>query len=437
MRQKLRPEGLKLLAFFTSVAGRFGNVGQGDYGAANETLNRLAWQLHREWPGVRVLSINWGPWDAGMATDAIRAGFRSRGVEPIPVPAGRRFLLDEMAFGPRNDVELVAGQGPWTQAPSAPEQIAPSNASTTEASSGEFPFVRRPPRIGVGGAVTLEHRLSLDADPYLIDHCMDGKPVLPAAAGLEYMAQFVAAGWPEWRVAEMLDVRALSGIVFEGNGHRDLILRARSSTHSEAGQQAVTVEILDPSRKAANYRATAVLMPRLPEAPVADNDLLVGAERMEASRAYSEFLFHGERFRLLRGIDGLSIAGIDAAVMPSTPRAFLGAHVNGARWLFDPGMMDLPPQLAFLWARVHRDMGALPSRFGRVARYGNTPVSGPLSLRMRLKAGAHDLALIYDAQFVDANGLVRVAIFDGESTMSPALNRLAPNHSEFIAGVRA
>ncbi|MDB5986697.1 MAG: family NAD(P)-dependent oxidoreductase, partial [Nevskia sp.] len=294
MQQKLRPEGLKLLAFFTSVAGRFGNVGQSDYGAANETLNRLAWQLHREWPGVRVLSINWGPWDAGMATDAIRAGFRSRGVEPIPVPAGRRFLLDEMAFGPRNDVELVAGQGPWTQAPTAPEQAAPAGASIPEAAepSTEFPFVRRPPRIGVGGAVTLEHRLSLDADPYLIDHCMDGKPVLPAAAGLEYMAQFVAAGWPEWQVAEMLDVRALSGIVFEGNGHRDLILRARSSTHSEAGQQAVTVEIIDPSRKAANYRATAVLMPRLPEAPIADNDLLAGAERMEASRAYSEFLFH-------------------------------------------------------------------------------------------------------------------------------------------------
>ncbi len=435
MRQKLKPEGLKLLAFFTSVAGRFGNVGQGDYGAANETLNRLAWQLHREWPGVRVLSINWGPWDAGMATDAIRAGFRSRGVEPIPVPAGRRFLLDEMAFGPRNDVELVAGKGPWTQAVTAPESQEPATVSA--AGSNEFPFVRRAPRVGVGGAVTLEHRLSLEADPYLIDHCMDGKPVLPAAAGLEYMAQFVAAGWPEWQVAEMLDVRALSGIVFDGNGHRDLVLRARSSTHSEAGQQAVTVEIIDPSRKAANYRATAVLMPRLPEAPIADQDLLVGADRMNAARAYGEFLFHGERFRLLREIEGLSGQGIDAAVSNSSPRAFLGAQAQGASWLFDPGMMDLPPQLAFLWARVFRDMGALPSRFGRVARYGTTPVSGPLTLRMRLKPGTHEQALIYDAQFIDASGAVRIAIADGESTMSPALNRLAPNHSEFIAGLRA
>ncbi|MDB5985893.1 MAG: hypothetical protein JWR16_946, partial [Nevskia sp.] len=145
----------------------------------------------------------------------------------------------------------------------------------------------------------------------------------------------------------------------------------------------------------------------------------------------------GERFRLLRGIEGLSLSGIDAAVVPSTPRAFLGEQVNGARWLFDPGLMDVPPQLAFLWARVHRDMGALPSRFGRVARYGSTLVTGPLSLRMRFKPAAHEQALIYDAQFIDASGHVRIAIFDGESTMSPALNRLAPNHSEFIAGLRA
>ncbi|MDR3417970.1 MAG: SDR family NAD(P)-dependent oxidoreductase, partial [Nevskia sp.] len=439
LRRRLRPDSLKLLSFFTSVAGRFGNVGQGDYGAANETLNRFAWQLHREWPGVRVVSINWGPWDAGMATDAVRAGFRARGVEPIPVPAGRRFFLDEMAFGSRKDVELVAGRGPWEHqdTEAATLEVVSDGAAETETQDTRFPFIRRAPRVGVGGAVTLEQRLGLSEDTYLIDHCMDGKPVLPAAAALEYMAQFVAASWPEWQVAEMRDVRALAGIVLEGYTQRDLVLRARASTHSEPGQQAVTVEILDPNRKAACYRATAILMTELPESPAAYIVPLPDGVAMEAGRAYGEFLFHGERFRLIRRITGLAPGGIDADVMPSHPRAFLGEKYNQAHWLFDPGLMDVPPQLAFTWSRVHRDMGALPTRFGRVARFGQAPLSGPLSLTMRLKPGSHDNALVYDAQFIDASGNVRLLIMDGESTTSAALNRLAPNHRDFVSGLIA
>ncbi|HZR38198.1 MAG TPA: SDR family NAD(P)-dependent oxidoreductase [Nevskia sp.] len=429
LSRRLRHDSLKLLAFFTSVAGRFGNVGQGDYGAANETLNRLAWKLHHEWPGVRVVSINWGPWDAGMATDAIRAGFRSRGVEPIPVASGRRFFLDELAYGARNEVELVAGAGPWhNQAAEFTEAPAPGAAK-------RLPLIRQPLRIGAGGAVTLEQRLHVDDDHYLADHVMDGKPVLPAAAAMEYMGQFVAAGWPEWQVAELREVRALNGIVLEPGQGRDLVLRARASTHSEAGQQAVTIELLDPHRKLACYRASAILAPQLPQAAAARFAPLHGASTMDAGHAYRELLFHGERFRLARHIGGIGADGIDAEVVPSTPLWFLGEPGRDARWLFDPGLLDLPPQLAWVWARVHRDMGALPSRFGRVLRYGAAPQGGPLSLAMRFKPAPNELTLCYDAQLRDASGRLLLQVIDGESTMSAALNRMSPGHA--AAGLSA
>jgi len=433
LSRRLRPDTLKLLSFFTSVAGRFGNVGQGDYGAANETLNRLAWQLHREWPGVRVVSINWGPWAAGMATEAIVAGFRSRGVEPIPVMSGRRFFLDELAYGARNDVELVAGVGPWQhQAPAAEPSptVAESVALPLDGAAESLPLIRHPLRIGVGGAVTLEQALTLRDDPYLLDHVMDGKPVLPAAGAVEYMAQFVAAGWPEWQVAELSEVRALHGVILEGEQERELVLRARASTHSAPGQQAVTIELLEPGRKAACYRATAVLMTQLPEMPPARIDPLADAVPVETGRIYGELLFHGDCFRLVQRISGLSAGGIDADVMPSQPRAFLGEAFRNARWLFDPGLLDIPPQLAFVWARLNRNMGALPSRFGKVTRFGVAPLHGPLSLAMRFKPQPNDLTLLYDAQIVDASGNVRLLVTDGESIMSPALNRLSPGHGE-------
>ncbi|MFM7151251.1 MAG: SDR family NAD(P)-dependent oxidoreductase, partial [Gemmataceae bacterium] len=67
LEKELHPESLKFLVFFSSVAARFGNVGQTDYAAANEVLNKLARKLDRDWIG-RVVSIGWGPWDeVGMA----------------------------------------------------------------------------------------------------------------------------------------------------------------------------------------------------------------------------------------------------------------------------------------------------------------------------------------------------------------------------------
>jgi len=91
----LRPESLKFLVFFSSVAGRFGNAGQIDYAAANEYLNKLAAHLDAQWPG-RVVAIDWGPWDAGMISEELRRLYASRGISLIPLDAGTRMFLNEL-----------------------------------------------------------------------------------------------------------------------------------------------------------------------------------------------------------------------------------------------------------------------------------------------------------------------------------------------------
>jgi acyl transferase domain-containing protein/short-subunit dehydrogenase len=106
LARKLRPEGLRFLVFFSSLSGRLGNAGQVDYSAANEFLNKLAAHLDREWPG-RVVAINWGPWDTGMMSAGLRAAYKERGIDLIPVDAGVESLLAELRRTSSGEPEVI------------------------------------------------------------------------------------------------------------------------------------------------------------------------------------------------------------------------------------------------------------------------------------------------------------------------------------------
>lgn len=112
LARALDPESLRFCVFFTSVAGRFGNRGQGDYAAANETLAKLAAYLDAGWPG-RVMAIDWGPWDSGgMVTEEVKAKFAGMRIEPVPPALGVEALAWEIAQ-PDGPAEIVWGRGPW------------------------------------------------------------------------------------------------------------------------------------------------------------------------------------------------------------------------------------------------------------------------------------------------------------------------------------
>ena len=88
---------LKLLALFSSSTGRFGRAGQVAYAAANEAVNKFAQAEARRRPDCRVVAVNWGPWDGGMVTPALRGVFAAEGIGLIPLAAGARHLLAEFA----------------------------------------------------------------------------------------------------------------------------------------------------------------------------------------------------------------------------------------------------------------------------------------------------------------------------------------------------
>jgi acyl transferase domain-containing protein/NAD(P)-dependent dehydrogenase (short-subunit alcohol dehydrogenase family) len=103
----LKPEAIRFAALFSSIAGRFGNVGQSDYAAANEILNKLAIWLDRKWKG-RVVSMIWGPWSGVGMVSELEGHLGGRGLRMIPPEVGRSLLSDELRFGAKGVVEVIA-----------------------------------------------------------------------------------------------------------------------------------------------------------------------------------------------------------------------------------------------------------------------------------------------------------------------------------------
>jgi acyl transferase domain-containing protein/NAD(P)H-dependent flavin oxidoreductase YrpB (nitropropane dioxygenase family)/acyl carrier protein len=102
----VRPDSLKFTALFSSIAGRFGNVGQSDYAAANEVLNKLAHWLDLRWPG-RVLSVVWGPWSGVGMVSQLESHLGRQGLGMIAPEVGRSLLIDELRYGRKGDVEVI------------------------------------------------------------------------------------------------------------------------------------------------------------------------------------------------------------------------------------------------------------------------------------------------------------------------------------------
>ncbi|MEM9005202.1 MAG: SDR family NAD(P)-dependent oxidoreductase [Cyanobacteria bacterium P01_F01_bin.86] len=420
LSRHLRPQSLKLVVLFASIAGRTGNRGQCDYAAANEVINRFACWMAQQWQNTRVMSINWGPWDVtGMASASVNRQFRERGVIPIAPEAGRRFFQEELQGGDRQTVELIAGN---FHELSHPDEHG--NQSDIGESTG-FPLLTALPQVQPNSTVTLEQTLSLANYPFLQDHRIDGKPVVAAACALELLAEFVQAAWPEWVVCEAHDLRVLGGIVLGTEAGQPIQLKARASTHADATALEVVSEIVDAVTQRIFYRVKFIFQPQIKVTPTAKIAALQASPGLEVATAYRNYCFHGPQFQLLTAIDCFNEQGIKAQVKPSLPHVWLNTFPEAPRtgWLFDPGLVDVSLQIGLMWTHIHGQTGNLPSRFGRVVRYGSFHPRQTVKVEWRVKR--FDAAMmVSDALFIDQNNQVLLQLQDMEVTCSQALNRL-------------
>lgn len=419
LARRLRPESLKFLVFFTSVAGRFGNQGQADYAAANEILNKLAACLDRVWSG-RVVAVNWGPWDtSGMVTPEVRRQFAERGIRLVPKQVGPTKLCEELERGCKGVPEIVLGAFDGWETKTHSEPAAAPAAVSYPLTGRDYWAVLKKERM-----FEFTRVLDPEKDLFLRDHRIDGHPVLPAAFAMEMMAEVAAQNWPGMQVVGLSNISVLRGIVLR-NGPETVRIEVGPETEAAQDQGVLNIKarITAPSLKRRPFYEATVhlrksLPPALPFEPVHGSALV--RFPLSVEEAYRKWLFHGPTLQCISSIEGLSEEGIVATVVPSVPADCIKEAPPGA-WVIDPVVVDSGFQLAILWARARHDFTPLPSRFRAYRRYG--PLAGDrIRCFLRIHADPGSLLMRTDLYFVAPDGRVLGKFERAESTCSRALN---------------
>jgi acyl transferase domain-containing protein/acyl-CoA thioesterase FadM len=189
----------------TSAYSFYGNDGQPDYGAANETLDRLC-ALARAHGHGPWSSIGWLGWDGiGMTRGSEYAALaEERGLSRIGPALGRRIFLDVLDDRTRSAINV---------------QLSPAE----RARYGVRVVASQPDRARAD-AVCSVHDVDLDALAFLAHHRVRGQPTIPGAFALDWFVQAAVAaaerhdrGAPEIAVLEDI---SFSRLLRKGDAYR-------------------------------------------------------------------------------------------------------------------------------------------------------------------------------------------------------------------------
>ena len=361
---------LDALMLFSSVAGRFGNRGQSDYAMANEVLNKVAQaEFLRRGGRCLVRSINWGPWDGGMVTPALREHFHAQGVGLIPHDAGAAAFVREFSGAPSADeVEVVIGAG---RLDLAADPTLPTH------------------RVGIA--------VSAERYPFLLDHVVKGRVVVPVALVTEWLLQGAALARPDLAPRALRDVQVMKAVFVHENSADVTLLELTTRTIADG---AVEIRIADPVSGKVHYGAVADYGRggTAPLKPAGKNGSGWREFSFDPAGAYDGRLFHGREFQVIRALGGWSSEGA-TLTLDNRPLGQPGA----TPWKIGPALFDGALQAAVLWSLEAHGKSSLPLRIAEVALTRPARAYEAVSCRLsgREQPG---IGAVTDIDCVDAKG---------------------------------
>jgi acyl transferase domain-containing protein len=398
-------DDLRALVLFSSSTARFGRNGQVAYAAANEVLNKTAQFEARKRPDCRVISINWGPWAGGMVTPALRPLFEAEGIALIPIRSGAKYLVEELRSTADRAVEIVilGGGGP------DPSFLKPALVEQTDELSSSLSKV-------------FERPLDVASTPILESHVMDGRPVLPMALILEWLAQAAMTRNPGMVYCGVDDLRLLKGVVLRETLPETIRGLAGKATRID-DHWVVSVElrgVLADGREVLHARGQVVLGDAHPQKPEASDEPILPAYASTPGEIYRDLLFHGPDLHGIVAVEGCGDAGIIASVSAAPAPSEWVLNPLRNQWLTDPLALDCAFQMMILWSLERTGSGSLPTFIGRYRQFRRGfPSEGVRVVARVTESSPHKARAIVD--FVDDQGKLVARIEDYECVIDASL----------------
>lgn len=354
---------LAFIAIFSSVAARSGNPGQAAYAAANEAMNRAAHaESHRRMGATKVKALNWGPWDGGMVTPALKRLFAERNVPLLGLNQGAELFTEELFNGMSEDVEVVLGALP---------------------SPGEAP---------------LRVLIRRDSHPFFDSHRIQDVPVFPVVGALDLFLRASRKsrnGGP----AVCRNLRVLRGIRLERyeNGGDPLTVKPNANGGMEISGSGGTRHYeatLNEAHHEADVDPSAQALGSLSPSPWLPGDI------------YGSLLFHGPAFRVIQSIEGVSADGIAGTLTGSQSMRWTDPYRT-----CDAAMLDGGLQLARLWGMHAIGRPSLPAHVGAIRILQTEDTADPVRCEVRART-SQSTGFVCDISWTSASGRL-LATMDG------------------------
>jgi NAD(P)-dependent dehydrogenase (short-subunit alcohol dehydrogenase family) len=414
---------------FSSVAGRFGNAGQTDYSAANNLLCAMSSALRRSRPQTRTIAIDWTAWGGiGMATrGSIPQIMAAAGISMLPPESGIPTVRRELVAGGGSGEVVVAGT-----LGSMGAEHDPTGGLDVEKVRADLAGRKRP-LLMVGalkaarlhGGLVVETTLDPKEQPFLVDHQIEGVPVLPGVMGTEAFAEVASVLCPGFHVAAVEDESFLQPFKFHRHQPATLHLRAVGSPGG-VGEVVVSAELRSvvqpkpelPAQERVHFRARVRMRREPPEKPKvafkkpAPKTFTVGPE------AIYEVYFHGPAYRVIEraAVEDDGVVALMAAGLPPN------ASPAGADEVLAPRLLELCFQAAGLWLLAKRQTMGLPTALERATVYRPEPAVGEKRLYATVAARGGGEA--FDARVVDEKGLVHAEVVGYRTVALPGSRTL-------------
>ncbi len=335
-------ENVKHLVLFSSAAGFYGNPGQSDYSIANDILNKTAYRFKALNPSAQVLSFNWGPWDGGMVTPELKRMFNDRGVYIIPLDAGAKLLVSELAAVNNRCAQILVGN-----------DLSKDQAGTA---------VKKPQVSRL--KVSVNKTLLATNNPFLTDHMIGGEQVFPTVCAIAWMRDASEKAYQGYHYQGLENYKRFKGVIFDGNEASEYQIDMDAKV-DDGGRLVVDTKISSINAQGKivfHYGAQLILVSQHKANPKVNLALPTSAESAKALYRNGT-LFHGPSLQGISEIlecneQGLllrcQVPAVAATKQGDFPLSNSGSQSN----IF---ANDLVYQAMLVWVKKELGLGSLPS----------------------------------------------------------------------------